>query len=109
MSYGKRNEAVEQYFAHEFPYLLAKDKRRLGLNNTEFAEYLAISLESLENYLNGASVPRSDTLIKILSKCSIEFLADIFATTGLHDKYAIVSRASERETGISIIEKRNAK
>jgi transcriptional regulator with XRE-family HTH domain len=109
MSYGNGNTTVEKYFAQEFPYLLMREQRNRGTKCAEFAAYLGISLESLENYRNGISVPRADTLIKIISKCSVEFLADVIAIAGLHDKYSIVSSGNNRATGISIVASRNNK
>ena len=97
MSYGKENTTVEKYFAEEFPFLIAREQRQHNAKSIDFAAYLGISVESLEDYRHGRSLPRADTLIKIINKCSIEFMADVIATAGLHDKYSIISNSNEPE------------
>ncbi len=104
MSYGKGNTTVEKYFAMEFPYLLQREQRERGMKCGEFAEHLGISVESLEDYRNRGALPRSDTLIKIISKCSIEFMADILATAGLSDKYSIINTPARQENSQPEIE-----
>lgn len=109
MSHEKAKPTVEEYFAEEFPYLLMREMRYMDMKRERFAEYLGVSVEQLDQYRSGKGIPRSDTLIKIMSKLRVEFLADIFATVGIHDKYSIISNTNKLETGISIVEKARAK
>lgn len=91
MSYGKQKTTVEEDFKYWFERHLKREQRQMNLTDGAFAEHLGISAESLYDYYNKGTIPASTTLIKIISKCSIEFLADIIATAGLHDKYSIIS------------------
>lgn len=105
MSYGNGNTTVEKYFAMEFPYLLAREQRERGLKCGEFASYLGISVESLEDYRNDGAIPRSDTLWKIISKCSPEFIADLLLTAGIQAQYSITSNQNKPSSDTPTVEK----
>ena len=108
MSYDKQSTAVEQYFSSEFSYLIMREMRTLKMQRQEFADHVNISVETLDNWRNGTSVPRSDTLMKLFSKLSNEFVVDVIATAGIYDRLSIASTLAKRETGISIVANRSA-
>ena len=97
MSYGKEKTTVEEYYKDSFPRLLNREQRKLGFTNGRYAEHLGISVESLEDYYNKGTLPGSATLIKIMSKLTVDFLADIIAAAGLHDRYSIISNDTMAE------------
>ena len=109
MSYGNEKTTVEKYFSLEFPYLLSREQRELGMKCGDFAEFLGISVESLENYRNNSVLPRSDTLFKIISKLRIEFVQDLLLTAGITWANPCASNQNQREMDASIIEKRGLK
>lgn len=107
MSYEKQSTAVEQFFSSEFPYLIMKEMRRMAMQRQEFAEYLGQSVETLDNWRNGVSIPRSDTLMKLFSKLSAEFAIDIIATAGMSNRLSITSHINRPESGVSIVANRS--